>query len=164
MLSKQLMLISGPAAKIKESLSQAGFVRDFIQESTYRTELDALEDNYIFQLPYEELDGILSLDGEAAYFEGVSLSEVPEDIQAAAMDRWYALRTRVGSSEAQTYSPDRGDRRPSAPIPSRPVETANNGSMVQDFADMQRLGQDMDRMKNEQQLNEEGLVDDPIQN
>lgn len=157
------MLISGPAAKIKESLSQAGFVRDFIQESAYRTELDASEGVYIFQLPYEELDGIISLNGEAAFFEGVSFWEIPEEIQLAAMDRWYALRSRIGNSEYQAYSPDRGDRRPSAPIPSRTIETANNGSMVQDFADMQRLGQDMDRMKTEQQLREEGLVNDPIQ-
>jgi hypothetical protein len=35
--------------------------------------------------------------------------------------------------------------------------------MVQDFADMKRLGQDMNRMKTEQQLNDEGLVNDPIQ-
>jgi hypothetical protein len=70
---------------------------------------------------------------------------------------------KIKESLSQVYSPDRGDRRPSAPIPSRPIETAKNGSMVQDFADMRRLGQDMDRMKTEQQLNDEGLVNDPIQ-
>lgn len=163
MLSKQLMIIKGSAAKIMESLSQAGFVRDINHESTYRAELNASEGVYIFQLPYEELDGIISLDGEAAFFEGVSFSDVPEEIQVAAMDRWYALRTRTGSSEVYAYSPERGDRRPSAPIPSRSVESAINGSMVQDFADMQRLGQDMERMKTESQLIEEGLVNDPIQ-
>jgi hypothetical protein len=55
------------------------------------------------------------------------------------------------------------DRKPSAPIPTKSIETALNGSMVQDFADMKRLGKDMERMKTEQQLNEEGLVNDPIQ-
>jgi hypothetical protein len=55
------------------------------------------------------------------------------------------------------------DRKPSAPLPTKSVETAMNGSMVQDFADMKRLGRDMKRMKTEQQLNEEGLVNDPIQ-
>jgi hypothetical protein len=69
----------------------------------------------------------------------------------------------IKASLSQSYSPDRGDRRPSAPILSRPIETAENGSMVQDFADMKRLGQDMIRMKTEQQLNDEGLVNDPIQ-
>lgn len=55
------------------------------------------------------------------------------------------------------------DRKPSAPVPTKSIETAINGSMVQDFADMKRLGKDMERMKNAQQLNEEGLVNDPIQ-
>jgi hypothetical protein len=163
MISKQIMIITGPAAKIKESLSQAGFVRDFSQHSTYRTEMDSSQGVYVFQIPYEEADGTITLYGETAFFEGLSNSEVPEDIQAAAIDRWYSLRTRIGIVESQAYSPDRGDRRPSAPIPSRPIETANNGSMVQDFADMKRLGQDMNRMKTEQQLNDEGLVNDPIQ-
>ncbi|RED56757.1 hypothetical protein [Cohnella lupini] len=163
MKSKQLMIIAGPALKIKESLSQAGFVRDFVHQSTYRTELDSSDGVYVFQIPYEESDGSMTLFGETSFFEGVSDSEVPEEVQAAALDRWYALKTRVGNADPQIYSPDRGDRRPSSPIPSRSVETAKNGSMVQDFSDMKRLGQDMDRMKTEQQLNDEGLVNDPIQ-
>jgi hypothetical protein len=163
MKSKQLMLITGPALRIKEALSQAGFIRDFVHQSTFRTELDASDGVYVYQIPYEELDGTLTLDGETAFFDGISDSEVPEEIQAAALDKWYALRTRIGNVETQVYSPDRGDRRPSAPIPSRSVETAKNGSMVQDFADMKRLGRDMDRMKTEQQLQDEGLVNDPIQ-
>jgi hypothetical protein len=163
MKSKQIMMINGPALKLKESLSQTGFVRDFVHQSTYRTELESSEGVYIFQLPYEELDGTATLDGECAFFDGISDSEVPEDIQAAAMEKLYELRSRVGSSESQAYSPDRGDRRPSGPIPTRPVETANNGSMVEDFADMKRLGRDMLRMKTEQQLKDVGLVNDPIQ-
>jgi hypothetical protein len=163
MISKHIMVITGPAAKIKELLSQAGFVCDFGQQSTYRTELDSPRGVYVFQIPYEDADGTITLYGETAFFDVLSNSEIPEDIQAAAIDRWYALRTRIGIVESQAYSPDRGDRRPSAPIPSRPIETAKNGSMVQDFADMKRLGQDMDRMKTERQLNEEGLVNDPIQ-
>ncbi|WP_256761210.1 hypothetical protein [Cohnella sp. WQ 127256] len=67
------------------------------------------------------------------------------------------------NTESQIYSPELGDRVPSTPIPSKPIEIAQNGSMVQDFADMKRLGHDMDRIKTEQQLNEEGLVNDPIQ-
>ncbi|MCD9025984.1 hypothetical protein [Cohnella silvisoli] len=163
MKSKQIMLISGSEMRIKESLSQAGFIRDFSHQSTYRTELDSPQGVYIFQIPYEESDGTLTLYGETAFFDGISDSDVPENIQIAALERWYALRVRLGNTESQVYSPDRGDRRPSAPIPSRPVEIAWNGSMVQDFADMKRLGRDMDRMKTEQQLNDEGLVNDPIQ-
>ncbi len=163
MKSKQLMRITGSAAKIKDSLSQSGFVRDFVHRSTYRTELESAVGVYIFQLPYEEQDGTATLDGEAAFFDGISDSDVPEDIQISAMERWYALRSRVSKPESQAYSPDRGDRRPSAPIASRPVETAKNGSMVQDFADLQRLGYDMERMKTEQQLKDEGLINDPIQ-
>lgn len=163
MKSKQLMRISGTASKLKDSLSQSGFVRDFVHHSTYRTELESPEGVYIFQLPYEEQDGTATLDGEAAFFDGISDSDVPEDIQISAMERWYALRSRVDRTESHSYSPDRGDRRPSGPIASRSVETAKNGSMVQDFADLQRLGQDMERMKTEQQLKDEGLVNDPIQ-
>ncbi|RKP45833.1 hypothetical protein D7Z26_25120 [Cohnella endophytica] len=164
MKPKSFMLIAGSALKIKESLSQAGFVRDFVHQSTYRMELDTPSGVYVFQLPYEEQDGTIALYGETAFFEGISDTDVPETIQAAALERWHALRLRVASlSGKQTYSPDRGDRRPSGPVESRPVETARNGSMVQDFADMKRLAQDMQRMKTEQQLSEEGLVDDPIQ-
>jgi len=164
MRSKPSMVISGPALRIKDGLSQAGFVRDFVHQSTFRLELDSPSGVYVFQIPYEESSGTITLFGETSFFDGISDSEVPEDIQVAALDRWYALRIRVGNAaESQTYSPERGDRSPSAPIPTRSVKTAKNGSMVQDFADMQRLGQDMERMKTEQQLNEEGLVNDPIQ-
>jgi hypothetical protein len=163
MKSKQIMMINGPALKLKESLSQTGFVRDFVHQSTYRLELESSEGIYIFQLPYQELDGTAVLDGECAFFDGISDSEVPEEIQAAAMEKWYTLRSRVGNHESQAYSPDRGDRRPSGPIQSRPIETANNGSMVENFTDMKRLGREMLRMKTEQQLKEVGLVNDPIQ-
>ena len=163
MSSKQLMIISGPTSKINDMLSLTGFVRDFVHQSTYRMELDSPAGVYVYQIPYEELNGTITLFGETSFFEGTSDSEVPEVIQAAALDRWHALRIRIRNGGSPVYSPDLGDRRPSIPIPSRSVETARNGSMVQDFADMQRLGYDMERMKTEQQLNDEGLVNDPIQ-
>jgi hypothetical protein len=163
MKSKQWLLISGPSARIKESLTDSGFVRDFVHQSTYRLEMESSEGYYVFQLPYLEADGVATLDGESAFFDGISDAEVPEAIQVAAMDRWYALRTRIDNADPSPYSPDLGDRWPSTPIPSRSIDEAKNGSMVQDFADMKRLGLDMNRMKNGQQLREEGLVDDPIQ-
>ncbi|RXZ84074.1 hypothetical protein EBB07_03010 [Paenibacillaceae bacterium] len=43
------------------------------------------------------------------------------------------------------------------------VEEALNGSMVQDEQDMIRLGNDMESMKTNHELMEEGLVPDPIQ-
>ncbi|GGF95636.1 hypothetical protein [Paenibacillus abyssi] len=46
---------------------------------------------------------------------------------------------------------------------SKPVDQANNGSMVQDEQDMKRLGKDMESMKTNQQLQQDGLVPDPIQ-
>lgn len=46
---------------------------------------------------------------------------------------------------------------------SKPLEEALNGSMVQDEQDMMRLGNDMKGMKTNTQLQEEGLVPDPIQ-
>jgi len=61
------------------------------------------------------------------------------------------------------YNPNSSDRRLSAPVRTRSLETAKNGSMVQDFADMKRLGEDMKRVKTEQELEEEGYVSDPIQ-
>ncbi|MDI4647578.1 hypothetical protein [Cohnella hashimotonis] len=60
------------------------------------------------------------------------------------------------------YRPDE-DSRPSGPIETRPVEEAMNGSMVQDFDDLKRLGRDMERVKTGSELSEEGLVSDPIQ-
>ncbi|MDG0791994.1 hypothetical protein OMP38_14850 [Cohnella ginsengisoli] len=55
------------------------------------------------------------------------------------------------------------DSRPSGPIETRSVEEAMNGSMVQDFDDLKRLGRDMERVKTGSELSEEGLVSDPIQ-
>ncbi|NBD23582.1 hypothetical protein [Paenibacillus glycinis] len=46
---------------------------------------------------------------------------------------------------------------------SEPIESAKNGSMVQDMQDLKRLGHDMKDMKTNSQLQEEGLVPDPIQ-
>lgn len=46
---------------------------------------------------------------------------------------------------------------------SEPIENAKNGSMVQDMQDLKRLGNDMKNMKTNSQLQEEGLVPDPIQ-
>ena len=46
---------------------------------------------------------------------------------------------------------------------SVPVEKAENGSMAPDLEDMKQLGKDMDRMKTNQTLKEEGLVPDPAQ-
>ncbi|QHW30838.1 hypothetical protein GZH47_08215 [Paenibacillus rhizovicinus] len=46
---------------------------------------------------------------------------------------------------------------------SEPLENAKNGSMVQDMQDLKRLGHDMKNMKTNSQLQEEGLVPDPIQ-
>ncbi|MFC4304255.1 hypothetical protein [Cohnella boryungensis] len=163
MKTKHLMLISGPALSIKEALSQAGFFPDYVHRSTYRVELDSAAGIYIFQVPYEETDGVLALYGEMAFFDGIADSDVPEKIIGDAMDRWLALRARIESGKPRPYSPERGDRKPSSPLRSRPVETAMNGSMVQDFADLRRLGREMDRMKTEQELNEEGLVSDPSQ-
>jgi len=163
MKSKPRMIISGPSSRLKEYLSQTGFVRDFLHRSTYRLELRSATGVYVFQIPFEEADGALALYGETAFFDGIADSDVPSEIQIAALDRWQALSARVGNAQTQVYSPDRGDHRPSAPIRSRSVESASNGSMVQDLSDMKRLGKDMERMKTEQQLNEEGLVNDPIQ-
>ncbi|MFD2334043.1 hypothetical protein ACFSR7_32720 [Cohnella sp. GCM10020058] len=64
--------------------------------------------------------------------------------------------------QSVAYRPDE-DSRPSGPIETRPVEEAMNGSMVQDFDDLKRLGRDMERVKTGSELSEEGLVSDPIQ-
>jgi hypothetical protein len=63
---------------------------------------------------------------------------------------------------AQPYAPE-SDRRPSGPLPTRDVRDAVNGSMVQDFADLKRLGREMERMKTGAELRREGLVPDPQQ-
>ncbi|MFC5704362.1 hypothetical protein ACFPVX_23985 [Cohnella faecalis] len=67
------------------------------------------------------------------------------------------------SPTARRYSPERGDRLLSSPMPPKSVEEADNGSMVQDLADLKRLGKDMERVKTGQELQEEGFVSDPIQ-
>lgn len=66
------------------------------------------------------------------------------------------------STGASKYASD-ADSRPSDPIATRPVQEAENGSMVQDFDDLKRLGRDMERVKTGSELSEEGLVSDPIQ-
>lgn len=38
-----------------------------------------------------------------------------------------------------------------------------NGSMAPDFEEMKELGKSMDKMKTNQELNEQGLESDPIQ-
>jgi hypothetical protein len=159
------LTFSAPAAQFKEALSQTGFVRDSaVHFSTYRTELEMGGSGvYVFQVPFEEQDGTLRLDGETSFFDGVSDSEVPENVRETALRRLTALRSRVEAVHAQPYSPDRDKDRKPSPQPSRTVATAVNGSMVQDFEDAQRLGHDMQRMKTEQELKHDGLVSDPIQ-
>jgi len=50
-----------------------------------------------------------------------------------------------------------------AGTPSRPVDEAENGVMTQNMEDVQRLGRDMEQMRTNAELEEEGLVPDPIQ-
>lgn len=45
-----------------------------------------------------------------------------------------------------------------------PIDEVMNGSMAPDMAEIKLLGKDMENMKTEAELNEEGLVSDPIQN
>ena len=66
------------------------------------------------------------------------------------------------ANAARPYSPE-SDERPSGPLPTRPVQDAENGSMVQDFADLKRLGHEMERIKTGAELRREGLVPDPQQ-
>ncbi|OXS56156.1 hypothetical protein B1A99_20510 [Cohnella sp. CIP 111063] len=47
---------------------------------------------------------------------------------------------------------------------AKTVDSVRNGSMVQDFKDMQKMGKEMKQMKTESELEEDGLVNDPIQN
>lgn len=47
--------------------------------------------------------------------------------------------------------------------PSRPVDEAENGSMVQNMDDLKRLGKDMERIRTNAELEEDGLIPDPIQ-
>ncbi|WP_162354581.1 hypothetical protein [Paenibacillus lycopersici] len=46
---------------------------------------------------------------------------------------------------------------------SEPIAKAKNGSMVQDMQDLKRLGNDMKHMKTNSELQEAGLIPDPIQ-
>lgn len=71
--------------------------------------------------------------------------------------------TKAAEAASRKYDGGRRDRVPSAPVPTRSVQSARNGSMVQDFADMRRLGRDMERVRTERQLREEGLASDPSQ-
>jgi hypothetical protein len=159
------MTFSAPAAQLEEALSQTGFVRDSaVHYSTYRTELEFVGGAvYVFQVPFEEEDGSLLLDGETSFFDGVSDSEVPEAVRESARLRLLALRSRIESYIRASYSPDGDKDRKATPMPTRSVASANNGSMVQDFEDMKALGQDMERIKTGQQLKEQGLLSDPIQ-
>ncbi|SFL74537.1 hypothetical protein SAMN03159341_109114 [Paenibacillus sp. 1_12] len=45
-----------------------------------------------------------------------------------------------------------------------PISEVMNGSMAPNMEEIKRLGKDMKNMKTEAELNEEGLVSDPIQN
>jgi uncharacterized protein YaaQ len=159
------MTFSAPAAQLKEALSQMGFVRDSaVHYSTYRAELEVGGGAvYVLQVPFEEEDGSLMLDGETAFFDGVSDSEVPQEVRDSAMRRLLALHARIESRTANPYSPERDKDSKPIHMPTRSVASASNGSMVQDFEDMQALGRDMKRVKTGQQLKKQGLVSDPIQ-
>lgn len=165
MLSKQQLSFGAPAGQLRDALSAAGFVRDFSEgSSTYRAELESPKGSvYVYQLPYREQDGSIVVHGEASFFDGLADTDVPDTIREAALLRLGSVRNRLGTNGSHSYSPDRGDRRLSTPMPPKPVDEAKNGSMVQDFEDMKRLGKDMERVQTGQQLKEEGLVSDPIQ-
>lgn len=163
MNTRIMTTIAGRASKFSEYLAQVGFIRDMNHSPTFHAELHSPSGVYSMQIPYDESNDTMTLYGENAYFDGITDSEVPESIQAAALEKWNSLRDLMQTTEPQVYSPDHGDRQPSPPVLSRTVESAKNGSMVQDFADMKRLGHDMKRMSNEQQLEEQGLVNDPSQ-
>ncbi|MBP1994013.1 hypothetical protein [Paenibacillus eucommiae] len=45
----------------------------------------------------------------------------------------------------------------------KPIDKVMNGSMAPNLDEIKRLGKDMEGMKTETQLNEEGLVADPAQ-
>ncbi|MFB9277703.1 YtxH domain-containing protein [Cohnella cellulosilytica] len=47
---------------------------------------------------------------------------------------------------------------------AKALDSVRNGSMVHDFKDMQKMGKEMKQMKTESELEEDGLVNDPIQN
>ncbi|MFC3800333.1 hypothetical protein [Cohnella sp. GCM10012308] len=83
--------------------------------------------------------------------------DLREDVAAGA-----GIQPDKTERESVAYRPEE-DSEPSGPIETRPVEEAMNGSMVQDFDDLKRLGRDMERVKTGSELSEEGLVSDPIQ-
>lgn len=66
---------------------------------------------------------------------------------------------------ATPHEPQRSElpKQGQAGTPSRPVDEAENGVMTQNMEDVQRLGRDMERMQTNAELEEEGLVPDPIQ-
>ena len=45
-----------------------------------------------------------------------------------------------------------------------PIDEVMNGSMAPNMEEIKRLGKDMEKVKTEKELKEEGLVPDPIQN
>jgi hypothetical protein len=46
---------------------------------------------------------------------------------------------------------------------SKPLNKVMNGSMAPDMDEMKQLGKDMEDMKTDQELKDEGLVSDPVQ-
>ncbi|MDG0810852.1 hypothetical protein [Cohnella rhizosphaerae] len=84
-------------------------------------------------------------------------SDVRESVAESA-----EVRPHATSGENGDYRSDE-DSKPSGPIETRSLDEAMNGSMVQDFDDLKRLGRDMERVKTGSELSEEGLVSDPIQ-
>ncbi len=85
----------------------------------------------------------------------------------------YSTPSRIASSSsrkrssrsvpAKPYTPALDPSTRPNPGRTRSIAQADNGSMVQDFADAQRLGEDMRRVKTNDELRKEGLVPDPIQ-
>ncbi|MNH98656.1 hypothetical protein D3C73_513990 [compost metagenome] len=45
----------------------------------------------------------------------------------------------------------------------KPIDEIMNGSMAPNMEEMKRLGKDMEGVETEEQLNDKGLVSDPIQ-
>ncbi|MEK0317118.1 hypothetical protein [Cohnella sp. 56] len=72
-------------------------------------------------------------------------------------------KSAAGPEQTKAEYSAEADSKPSGPIPTRTLDEARNGSMVQDFDDLKRLGADMERVKTGSELSEEGLVSDPNQ-
>ncbi|MGN7455276.1 hypothetical protein ACTHPH_10745 [Paenibacillus pasadenensis] len=66
----------------------------------------------------------------------------------------------MSSPESKDNGPIRDGQ---AGAPHRDVDEAENGSMVQDVDDMKRLGNDMERVRTNAELEQDGLVPDPVQ-